>query len=72
MTIIGDILDEFFSPLSRERLWIMPENDNYTRIVRQWRPVMNAVTRTKNHLLDELLHLEQQLRDQPDLETDQD
>lgn len=50
MTTIGDILDEFFSPLSRERLWIMPENDNYTHIVRQWRPVMNAVTRTKNHL----------------------
>lgn len=50
MTAIGDILDEFFSPLSTERLWIMPENDNYTRIVRQWRPVIDAVTRTKNHL----------------------
>lgn len=29
MTTIGDILDEFFSPLSRERLWIMPESDSY-------------------------------------------
>ncbi len=26
MTTIGDILDEFFSPLSKERLWIMKEN----------------------------------------------
>lgn len=50
MTTIGDILDEFFSPLSKERLWIMPESDNYTRIVRQWSPVIDAVTRTKNHL----------------------
>lgn len=50
MTTIGDILDEFFSPFSRERLWIMQENDNYTRIVRQWRPVINAAARTKNHL----------------------
>jgi hypothetical protein len=50
MTTIGDILDEFFSPLSRERLWIMTENNIYTRIVRKWRPVINAVTRTKNHL----------------------
>ncbi len=50
MTTIGDILDEFFSPFSREKLWIMPENDKYTHIVRQWVPVMNAVTRTKNHL----------------------
>lgn len=50
MTTIGDILDEFFSPLSKERLWIMQESDNYTRIVRQWRPVINATTRTKNHL----------------------
>jgi hypothetical protein len=51
MTTIGDVLDEFFSPLSRERLWIMPENDNYTRIVRKWRPVINAVNRTKGHLM---------------------
>lgn len=50
MTTIGDILDEFFSPLSRERLWIMPESDNYTHIVRQWRSVIDAITRTKNHL----------------------
>lgn len=50
MTTIGEILDEFFSPLSIERLWIMPESDNYTRIVRQWMPVIEAVTRTKDHL----------------------
>ena len=50
MTTIGDILDEFFSPVSRERLWIMPGNDNYTRIVRRWGPVIHSVTRTKNNL----------------------
>lgn len=50
MSTIGDILDEFFSPFSRERLWVMPENDNYTRIVRGWQPVIDASTRTKAHL----------------------
>lgn len=52
MTTIGDILDEFFSPalISSEKLWVMPENDNYTKIVRKWTPVINAVNRTKNHL----------------------
>jgi hypothetical protein len=50
MTTIGDILDEFFSPFSKERLWIMSGHDNYTRIVREWNPVINAVTHTKNHL----------------------
>ena len=47
MATIGDILDEFFSPFSRERLWIMPETDNYTQIVRQWQPVIDAVSRIK-------------------------
>lgn len=50
MTTIGDILDEFFSPLSSEKLWVMPEGDNYTEIVRKWAPVINAVNRTKNDL----------------------
>ena len=36
MTTVGDILDEFFSPFSSETLWVMPEDDNYTEIVRKW------------------------------------
>ncbi|TKD09144.1 hypothetical protein [Polyangium fumosum] len=50
MTTIGDVLDEFFSPLSSEKLWIMPESDNYTRIVRRWQPVIDASNRTKRNL----------------------
>jgi len=46
-TTIGQILDNFFSPFSRERLWIMPESDNYTRIVRTWQPVIDAINRAK-------------------------
>jgi hypothetical protein len=30
-TTIGDVLDEFFAPWSRERLWVMRESDNYTK-----------------------------------------
>jgi len=50
MASIGDILDEFFSPFSKERLWIMPETDQYTKIVRQWHAVIGALTRTKRDL----------------------
>lgn len=52
MTTIGEILDEFFSPFSSERLWIMPESDNYTGIVRQWQPVIDASNRTKRNLAE--------------------
>jgi hypothetical protein len=48
MATIGDILDEFFSPFSSETLWVMPEDDNYTKIVRQWQPVIDAVGRIKS------------------------
>jgi hypothetical protein len=47
MTTVGDILDEFFSPLSRENLWVMPEDDQYTKIVRKWQPVIQSVNRAK-------------------------
>jgi hypothetical protein len=47
---IGEILDEFFSPLGRERLWVMPETDNYTKIVRSWKPVIDAVAQAKADL----------------------
>ena len=50
MTTIGQILDEFFSPFSKEKLWVMPEKDNYTKIVRKWQPVINASNRTKRDL----------------------
>ena len=47
MATIGDVLDEFFSPFSQERLWIMPESDEYTKIVLQWQPVISAVNQIK-------------------------
>jgi len=50
MTTVGDVLDEFFSPLSRRTLWVMPESDNYTSIVREWQPVIDATNRTKQNL----------------------
>lgn len=52
MTTIGDVLDEFFSPspFAKEKLWVMPEGDNYTQIVREWRVVIDAVDRIKRHL----------------------
>ena len=50
MTTIGQVLDEFFSPFSSEKLWIMPESDNYTKIVMEWQPVIEATNRTKLNL----------------------
>ena len=50
MTTIGDILDEFFSPLSSEKMWVIPESDQYTARARKWKPVIEAVDRTKNDL----------------------
>ncbi len=44
MTTVGEILDEFFSPFSSEKLWIMPESDGYTALVRKWQPVIDAST----------------------------
>ncbi|WP_054032064.1 eCIS core domain-containing protein [Desulfatitalea tepidiphila] len=49
-TTIGEILNEFFSPFSSEHLWVMPEGDNYTRIVRRWQPVIDAVNQAKADL----------------------
>jgi hypothetical protein len=50
MATIGEILDEFFSPFSTETLWIMPESDKYTEIVRAWQPVIDAVAQAKADL----------------------
>lgn len=50
MTTVGDVLDEFFSPLSSPTLWVMPESDDYTTIVRAWRPTVEATNRTKQNL----------------------
>ncbi len=49
-TGIGQILDNFFSPFSSPTLWIMPETDRYTRLVRTWQPVINAVNQVKANL----------------------
>lgn len=50
MATIGDILDAFFAPFSSERLWVMPETDPYTAVVRGWQPVIDAANRTKANL----------------------
>ncbi len=49
-TTVGDVLDSFFSPFSSETLWVMPQSDNYTRIVRRWQPVIDAVNQAKADL----------------------
>lgn len=51
MATVGDILDEFFSPLSSEKMWVMPANDKYTRVVRKWVPVINSTNRIKLNLM---------------------
>ena len=56
MKAIGDILDEFFSPFSSEKLWVMPESDKYTEIVREWQPVIEATNRTKLDLATGCAH----------------
>jgi RHS repeat-associated protein len=48
LTKIGTILDFFFSVWDiGEQLWIMDENDSYTRIVRDWDPVQGNIRRLK-------------------------
>jgi len=47
---IGDILETFFAEDSTEKLWVMSGKDEYTKIVRQWDPVINAVEKVKNDL----------------------
>ena len=49
-TTIGQVLEEFFSPWSAPNLWVMPETDKYTQIVRSWQPVINAVDQAKANL----------------------
>jgi hypothetical protein len=50
MTTIGAVLDEFFSPFSKPNLWVMPESDDYTAIVRTWQPVIDATRQAKQDL----------------------
>jgi hypothetical protein len=50
MTSIGPILDEFFSPWSQERLWVMRSQDAYTELVRRWRPLRVKVNQAKDIL----------------------
>ena len=46
-THVGDILDEYFSAFSKEKVWIMGPDDHYTKFVRQWQPVIDAVNDAK-------------------------
>lgn len=49
-TTVGPILDEYFSPLSSPRVWVMEETDPYTVLVRRWQPVIGAQAWLLNHL----------------------
>jgi hypothetical protein len=50
LTTIGEILDAYFSKSTNERLWIMPEDDEYTQKVREWQPVVAAINVAKKDL----------------------
>jgi hypothetical protein len=41
-TTVGPILDEYFSPFSSPRVWVMEETDPYTVLVRAWQPVIDG------------------------------
>lgn len=49
LTSVSVILDNFFSlrPFGRRALWVMPEKDSYTSIVRKWEPVISEVENIK-------------------------
>ncbi len=65
MTTAGSILNEFFSPFSSEKLWIMPQNDGYTKTVLTWIPVTNAVNRTKSDLIKNCLTWQSNYKSKP-------
>jgi hypothetical protein len=56
MADVGDVLDEFFSPFSSEKLWVFPETDDYTKLVRGWQAVINALARIKARLAANCAH----------------
>ena len=49
-TTVGPILDEYFSPLSHARVWVMEESDPYTVLVRGWQPVIDGQAWLLTHL----------------------
>jgi outer membrane protein OmpA-like peptidoglycan-associated protein len=49
-TTVGPILDEYFSPLSSPRVWVMEETDPYTVLVRGWQPVIDGQAWLLTHL----------------------
>jgi hypothetical protein len=50
-TNIGEILDEFFHFFNdRPDLWVMDENDEYTVIVRNWKPVQSLEKSIKKEI----------------------
>lgn len=55
LTSIGQILDEFFSWFNyNPDLWVMPQNDPYTRIVRNWAPVQGNIAQLKQAVIADL------------------
>ena len=55
-TTIGVILSSFFATTDMgERLWIIPERDSYTGIVRRWRPVIDHIERVKREAVSRSL-----------------
>ena len=51
LTTAGDILDNFFSPFNTSpKLWVMPQEDPYTDIVRKWSYVKDFVDDAKRKL----------------------
>ncbi|WP_136706197.1 OmpA family protein [Agromyces sp. H66] len=49
-TTVGPILDEYFSPFSSPRVWVMEESDPYTVLVRRWQPVIDGQAWLLTHL----------------------
>lgn len=49
-TTVGPILDQYFSPFSSPRVWVMEEADPYTVLVRAWQPVIEAQAWLLTHL----------------------
>jgi RHS repeat-associated protein len=50
LTSPDQILSSFFSKSTTERIWVMGEQDEYTKKVRGWQPVISAVDAAKQEL----------------------
>jgi hypothetical protein len=44
MTTVGEVVFSFFNARNHsDKLWIMDSNDDYTKIVRRWQPVIASI-----------------------------